>query len=190
MRRVNSKNAIEGERMENNQLEELFKLYSKPLYYYLRKLSSSASLAEDLTQETFVRATISLNTYDGEEARAWLFKVARNIYIDEWRKRKRRQTIPLFSLFKPPEEMLSPYGLPEETVLRKEKFSDLKELFDFLPEHFRTILYLREVEKFSYSEIKEAMDLTDDQVKVTLHRARKKLESIAKMRGWHHDRME
>ena len=176
--------------MKNQQLEKLYEVYSKPLYYFLWKMSGSAHLAEDLTQETFVRATISLHTYDGEEARAWLFKVARNIYIDEWRKRKRRQAIPLLKLFYTPDEMLSPYGLPEETVLSQERTDDLLELLSFLPEHYRTIIYLREVEEFTYLEIKEAMNLTDDQVKVTLFRARKKLKAIAEKKGWQDDRLE
>ncbi|MBU9675080.1 sigma-70 family RNA polymerase sigma factor [Planococcus sp. CP5-4] len=176
--------------MKNQQLEQLFKLYSKPLYYFLWKLSGSSHLAEDLTQETFVRATISLHTYQGEQARAWLFKVARNIYIDEWRKRKRRESIPLVNRFKPAEEMISPYGLPEDTALAQEQRDDLNMLFDYLPERYRTILYLREVAEFSYSEIANAMDLSVDQVKVTLHRSRKKLETIAQQKGWHDDRME
>lgn len=176
--------------MKNQQLEELFKLYSKPLYYFLWKLSGSSHLAEDLTQETFVRATISLHTYQGEQARAWLFKVARNIYIDEWRKRKRRESIPLVNRFKPAEEMISPYGLPEDTALAQEQRDDLNMLFDYLPEHYRTILYLREAAEFSYSEIATAMDLSVDQVKVMLHRSRKKLETIAQQKGWHDDRME
>lgn len=176
--------------MKNQQLEQLFKLYSKPLYYFLWKLSGSSHLAEDLTQETFVRATISLHTYQGEQARAWLFKVARNIYIDEWRKRKRRESIPLMNRFKPAEEMISPYGLPEDTVLAQEQRNDLNMLFNYLPEHYRTILYLREVAEFSYSEIAIAMELSVDQVKVMLHRSRKKLETIAQQKGWHDDRME
>ncbi|PSL32962.1 RNA polymerase sigma-70 factor (ECF subfamily) [Planomicrobium soli] len=176
--------------MKNYQLENLFKLYSKPLYYFLWKMSGSAHLAEDLTQETFVRATISLHTYEGEEARAWLFKVARNVYIDEWRKRKRRQVIPLVKLFQTSEEMISPYGLPEEAILSQERASDLNELLRYLPEQYRSILYLREVEQFSYAEIKAALDLTEDQVKVNLYRARKKLGIVAKKKGWQYDRME
>lgn len=176
--------------MKTYQLEDIYKLYSKSLYYFLWKMSGSAHMAEDLMQETFVRATISLHTYDGEEARAWLFKVARNIYIDEWRKRKRRQAIPLLNLFYSPEEMISPYGLPEETILRQETSGDLAELLGFLPEQYRSILYLREVEQFTYAEIQETMGLTEDQVKVNLYRARKKLVEVSKKKGWQDDGME
>ncbi|RNF39384.1 sigma-70 family RNA polymerase sigma factor [Planococcus salinus] len=176
--------------MKNYQLEDLYKKYAKPLYYFLWKMSGSAHVAEDLTQETFVRATVSLYTYDGEKARAWLFKVARNVYVDEWRKRKRRQAIPLLNLLHSKEDMISPYGLPEEAALNQELSSDLAELIGFLPEHYRTILYLREFEQFSYKEIQETLDLTEDQVKVNLYRARKKLEALAEKKGWHDDGVE
>lgn len=176
--------------MKEQGLEDLFRLYAKPLYYFLWKMSGSPHVAEDLTQETFVRATISLHTYEGEEARAWLFRVARNLYIDEWRKRKRRQSIPLVKLFYADDGMVSPYGLPEEDVLAKELTGDIQELLSFLPEQYRAILYLREVEEFSYGEIQTALDLTEAQVKVNLHRARKKLAEIAGKGGWNHDGVE
>ena len=99
---------------KRNQLRNLYKQYARPLYFYLLKLSGSKQLAEDLTQETFVRATISLHTYENEEARAWLFKVARNAYLDEWRKQQRWRTIPILSAFTTKKEMISPYGIPEE----------------------------------------------------------------------------
>ena len=101
--------------MRNRQvyLDELYRQYVKPLYFYLLKLCGSPEVAEDLTQETFVQATVHLDTYDGEQARAWLFKVARNVYLDEWRKRQRRKNNPIFQLFLHPKEMVSPYGLPE-----------------------------------------------------------------------------
>lgn len=171
------------------KLEHLYRQYARPLYFYLLKLSGSAELAEDLTQETFVRATISLHQYDGEEARGWLFKVARNAYLDEWRKQQRRQSIS-FLPFMRKQDMNSPYGIPEDSILSKELGQELEDLLAFLPENYRSMLYLREYEDFSYQEIMETMQLTEAQVKVTLHRARKRLADLAKKKGWDYDRME
>lgn len=169
------------------KLENLYKQYARTLYFYLLKLSGSAQLAEDLTQETFVRATISLHTYEGEEARAWLFKVARNAYLDEWRKQKLRKSIPFLSVFSSQKEMVSPYGIPEDAVLKQEQYNQLEDLLQFLPEQNRSILYLREFEEFSYKEIMDVLQLTVDQVKVTLYRARKRLSLLAKKKGWEYD---
>lgn len=175
-----------------NELDQLYRNYARPLYYYLLKLSGSAQLAEDLTQETFVRATVLLASYKQEDVRAWLFKVARNAYLDEWRKRKRGKWVPFTEYLFAKKEMISPYGLPEEEALKGEEKEDLLQLLSYLPEHYRTILYLREYESFTYEEIQEALDLNANQVKVTLHRARKKLSQLADKKGWRvdHDRME
>lgn len=172
------------------KLENLYIQYAKTLYFYLLRLSGSKQLAEDLTQETFVRATVHLNEYEGEEVCPWLFKVARNAYLDEWRKQKRRKTIPLLSIFSSKEDMISPYGLPEDSLLIKETHQQLEDLLEFLPEQYRSIIYLREFEEFSYKEIMEALQLTEEQVKVTLHRARKRLASLAEKKGWYYDRLE
>ncbi|MDF2556539.1 MAG: polymerase [Bacillales bacterium] len=172
------------------KLENLYKQYAKTLYFYLLRLSGSKHLAEDLTQETFVRATVHLNEYEGEEARAWLFKVARNAYLDEWRKQKRRKTIPLLSIFSSKEDMISPYGIPEDSLLMQEKHEQLEDLLSFLPEQYRSVIYLREYEEFSYKEIMEALQLTEEQVKVKLHRARRRLAILAEKKGWYYDRME
>ncbi|MEH7255276.1 sigma-70 family RNA polymerase sigma factor [Neobacillus niacini] len=169
---------------QRHQLENLYKQYARPLYFYLLKLCGSTQLAEDLTQEAFVRATVYLHTYEEEEARAWLFKVARNAYLDEWRKQQRLRTIPLLSIFSSKKEMISPYGLPEESLLTQERNQQLDELLKYLPEQYRSIIYLREYELFSYKEISDALQLTKDQVKITLHRARKRLASLAEKKGW------
>jgi len=171
------------------KLENLYKHYAKTLYFYLLKISGSAQLAEDLTQETFVRATIHLNKYEGEEARAWLFKVARNVYLDEWRKQKRRKTFPL-SMFSSKVNMISSDGTPESFLLKQESLQRLEDLLEFLPEQYRSIIYLREFEEFSYREIMQALQLTEAQVKVTLHRARKRLSVLAEKKGWKYDEME
>ncbi|MFJ7733759.1 sigma-70 family RNA polymerase sigma factor [Lysinibacillus sp. NPDC097231] len=170
------------DRQRKNELEQLYEKYAKSLYYFLLKMSGSVHIAEDLVQETFVRATISLSFYKEEDVRAWLFKVARNTYLDEWRKQKRRRTIPFAHLFWK-DELLSPYGLPEADILMQEVTEDIQSLFNFLPENYRMILYLREYEQFTYHELQEALDLSEGQVKVLLHRARKRLAEIAKKNG-------
>ncbi|WP_226669868.1 sigma-70 family RNA polymerase sigma factor [Metabacillus litoralis] len=175
-----------------NELDQLYREYAKPLYYFLLKMSGSSHLAEDLTQETFVRATVSLSFYDQGDVRGWLFKVARNAYLDEWRRRQRRRWIPFVSTLLQGDDMISPYGMPEEELIQEEENKDLVRLLSYLPEQYRSILYLREYESFSYVEIQEALDLTENQVKVNLHRARKKLAELASRKGWGEkdDRME
>ncbi|MGM0843511.1 MAG: sigma-70 family RNA polymerase sigma factor [Bacillota bacterium] len=159
-------------------LENLYRNYAESLFYYLVKLSGSKEMAEDLVQETFIRATVSLEFSKTDNAKAWLFKVARNVYLDEWRKRKRRERIPFLSRLMREKEMISPYGIPEEEAVRRAGILEMKELLMLLPERYRTILYLREYEEFSYKELQSSLDLSESKVKTELFRARKKLKEL------------
>ncbi|WP_456273050.1 sigma-70 family RNA polymerase sigma factor [Bacillus sp. AK031] len=163
---------------KKRNLEGVYRKYAEQLFYFLVKLSGSKETAEDLVQETFIRATVSLEFSKTDNAKAWLFKVARNVYLDEWRKRKRRERWPFLSRLMKEKELLSPYGLPEEEALKKSTIVEMNELLKHLPEKHRTILYLREYAEFSYKELQGALDLTDAQVKTELYRARKKLREL------------
>lgn len=158
----------------NAKLDDIYRRYAEPLYYYLVKMSGSPNLAEELVQETFFRATVSLSFYKYEDVKPWLFRVARNTYLDEWRKRQRWKWVPFYEK----EEMKSPFGIPEDEMVAKETSIELTDLLELLPENYRTILYLREFAEFTYEEISQAMELSDGQVKITLHRARKKLQTL------------
>ncbi|WP_240035308.1 sigma-70 family RNA polymerase sigma factor [Neobacillus notoginsengisoli] len=175
---------MEESRIE--KLDDLYRKYAKGLYYYLLRLSGSPSVAEDLVQETFLRATISLSFYRDEDVRPWLYRIARNIYIDEWRRRQRWKWVPFISK----DEMISPYGVPEQEAITSETARELADLLALLPENYRTILYLREYEAFTYSELEEALGLTGAQVKVQLYRARQKLKQLGAKEEFWHDRMD
>jgi RNA polymerase sigma-70 factor (ECF subfamily) len=162
------------DRQSYNELDQIYRRYAEGLYYYLLHLSGSPSLSEELVQETFYRATISLARFKHQEVKPWLYKIARNTYIDEWRRRKRWKWVPFFER----KEMVSPYGTPEVEMVHKENIQELEEILQLLPENYRTIIYLREYEGFSYEDIQEAMDLSEGQVKITLFRARKRLKEL------------
>jgi RNA polymerase sigma factor (SigM family) len=163
---------------KRHNLDTLYRNYAEQLYYFLVKLSGSRETAEDLVQETFSRATVSLEFSKTDNAKAWLYKVARNVYLDEWRKRKRREKIPFLSRLMKEREMISPYGLPEEEAIQQSDVREMNELLSHLPEKQRTLLYLREYEQFSYKELQSALDLSESQVKSELFRARTRLKDI------------
>lgn len=105
----------------------------------------------------------------------WLFTVARRTYLDEWRKQQRRKKSTIYQFFLKEKEMFSPYGMPEEQLLVGQQKIEIEQLLKLLPEHYRTILLLREYEYLTYEEIAVVTNYSVDQVKVTLYRARKKL---------------
>ena len=95
-----------------NDLESIYLAFADPLYFYLLKLTGSATVAEELVQETFYRATLSLDLYEGGQIKSWLFKVARNAYMDEWRKKKRWQCVTFYDYLSHAPEIESTYGVP------------------------------------------------------------------------------
>ncbi|SDJ65647.1 RNA polymerase sigma factor [Sediminibacillus albus] len=151
---------------------ELFEQFRLPLFRYLLQLTRNRELAEELLQETFYRAMVSLGVKDMLQARAWLFKVARNLYIDWTRKSKAEQR--MVERVQMEYRSASDLGNPQEQLEKKNRQQELEAILAMLPERMRTILYLREIQGFTYKELSTAMNLTDSQVKITLHRARQK----------------
>lgn len=166
-----------------DDLEKVYLTFAKPLYYYLLKLTGSHHKAEELVQETFYRATLSLDLYEDEQVKSWLFKVARHAYMDEWRKNKRWQWVPFYTYLSSSEEMISPDGVPEDTLAAKETKEDVEDILSLLPENYRTLLYLREYKQFTYEELAITMDLSLNQVKVNLYRARKRFKQLSERYG-------
>lgn len=141
--------------------------------------------AEDLVQETYLRAMRGLHGHRGASlSKAWLYRILRNAHIDAYRRRGRRpSTVPL-------EESLTPAGrnasglasrfLRESTHLRRdvdhvlhETVSDeIKRTIDGLPERLRFTLVLRDLVGFTYREIAEILDVPIGTVMSRLHRAR------------------
>ncbi|MDG5788224.1 sigma-70 family RNA polymerase sigma factor [Evansella sp. AB-P1] len=170
------------ERKRKEKIEEIYRTYAKSLYLYLFRLSGSQTVAEDLVQDTFVKATISLSFYQDEEVKSWLFKVARHAYLDEWRKQKRWNWVPFKELIHRNNQMLGPYEEPEEYLLSKESEANVNTIYKHMPESYRAILYLREEEGLSYEELATALDRNENQIKVTLHRARQRFKELVRTR--------
>ncbi|MEK3890275.1 sigma-70 family RNA polymerase sigma factor [Bacillus sp. FSL K6-3431] len=172
----------------NDDLETIYVAFAEPLYFYLLKLTGSHIMAEELVQETFYRATLSLELYENSQVKSWLFKVARHTYMDEWRKRQRWKWVPFYDYLSNSTDFESPYGVPEEALAEKEMKIEIVDIMKLLPENYRTLIYLREYEQFSYEEISETMDISLNQVKVSLHRARQRFKRLAERLGKNFER--
>ncbi|MHA6252381.1 RNA polymerase sigma factor [Oceanobacillus sp. CAU 1775] len=155
--------------------QSLFEGYQLPLYRYLLQMTRNKEQAEELLQETFYRALISLKVKDVTSARAWLFKVARNLYIDSVRKSSTEAKLLEQMKIQYRE---SKFRLPEDEVILKSRQEELEERLNQLPERMRSVLYLREVQGLSYKELEVTLSLTNAQVKSTLFRARAKFREL------------
>lgn len=158
---------------------ELVKRYERYVLNLVYRTLGRAEDAEDIAQETFVKAYLNIRKFKGESKfSTWLSKIAINLCMDKVRERSNREenleegvwlTIPQSS-----------YYSPEETVERLEIQDKIKNAVSSLPEDLRMVFILREFEDLSYQEISEMLNIPIGTVESRLHRARMKLRSLLK----------
>jgi RNA polymerase sigma-70 factor, ECF subfamily len=140
------------------------------LYRMARQLGGPDG-AEDIVQETFLRAWKYFETFDSAtNCRAWLFRILRNTWISRWR--KSRLELPLTET---EAETIAPYYDWEEEFLKDELSADMKRALSDLPTDYRMAVLLADVEEFSYEEIARIMECPIGTVMSRLNRARRML---------------
>lgn len=131
--------------------------------------------AQDIAQESFLRlCKIESNDIPATEVRFWLFRVARNLALDEIKKSETRSGLwnRLTAFFDKAEDS------PEDLLARSENQRIVLELLNLLPEHQRSALLLREREEMSYREIASVLNASEGKVKVDIFRARARLRAL------------
>ncbi|WP_226537344.1 sigma-70 family RNA polymerase sigma factor [Fictibacillus halophilus] len=152
------------------QLDEVYELYMNDLYRYLFSLSKDHYVAEDLVQEAFYRAYMTLEDYEINNIKAWLFKVAYHAFVDYQRKNKRTVL----------EEDVKPHlnadqNTPESKMLEKESLRLLLEDLNLLQENEKQAVLLCDLHELSYQEAADILDLKLNTFKSHMVRGRKKL---------------
>ncbi|MCL4109245.1 UNVERIFIED_CONTAM: hypothetical protein GTU68_063013 [Idotea baltica] len=142
--------------------------------------------AKDLVQETFMKAYRAINSYvEGTNAKAWLFKILKNAYINQYRKKSRRPTKVDFEEFIGYQDKDESNSIAEYKDLRMEIFENLLGdevtiAINSLPIDFRTVILLCDVEGFTYEEIAKIIDIPIGTVRSRLHRSRNMLKDKLK----------
>lgn len=145
------------------------------VYGYLVYMTRDVPLAEDLSQEVFLRMFLHLDKFREEASvRTWALRIARNVFLSY---AKKKQPILLEEQEWEPEPDLN-QNQPEEEVLRKEEAERVRNCLMCLGEQERTVLLLRDFEELSYEEVARIMNLTTEVVKSRIYRARQKFRKI------------
>lgn len=154
--------------------------YQKQVYHLALRTVGNPEDAADMAQEAFLRAYRAIGSFRGDsKLSVWLYRLTQNVCIDFLRSRGRRPAVSLTVENEEDEvqelDVADDRFDPEEQYQRKALRDAVRRGLDALPEEYRAILVLREINGLSYAEIGEQLQLEEGTVKSRLFRARKKL---------------
>lgn len=172
---------------ERERFESLVSQHLDGLYGTALRLTRNRTTAEDLIQDTFLKAWRSFRTFqEGTNARAWLYKILMNAYIDSYRRAARapemvdQEDVGDFYLYAKAQdsEELKRAGDPEEILLSKIMDADVKEALEQVSEPFRAAVILADLQDFTYREIADILDIPIGTVMSRLYRGRRRLQQL------------
>lgn len=158
--------------------------YSADIYAVLFRLTENVEEASDLTQETFLSALKSIKSFRGDaELKTWLFRIAVNHSRNRhrwWNRRKRDRTVSLDAPVGENEKLLSDIlpgnsENPEEAAMQRQRESALRNALLDLPDIFREVIVLCDIEGHSYDDISKMLDVNIGTIKSRIARGREDL---------------
>ncbi len=161
--------------------EEIVSAYSRRIFNLAYRFTSNVSAAEDLTQEVFVRIYKSLSKFDSKQGNLsnWLMRLARNLIIDDYRKRQRNPQNSMADTVDNHTFHLRAVGTSaQKEVERRELAGQVQEGIDKLPPDLRTCVILRDIEEMTYKEIVDVLKIPEGTVKSRINRGRIELAKI------------
>jgi RNA polymerase sigma-70 factor (ECF subfamily) len=165
---------VAGERLTAATFEELAMPLFDQLYNFAHWLAQDRTEAEDLVQETYVKALKGFSSFQaGTNFRAWMYRILRNTFLTSRTGLKATATVELDSDDSP--ELSAGPETPETILIDNSQHQLLQSAIESLPVRFREILLLCEVEEMSYQEIAETLSIPMGTVMSRLSRARKAL---------------
>lgn len=184
--RILINDALEG---DQRAYDVLIKKYRSSVYNLVYRMIENRQEAEDIVQETFIKAFNALKTFNEEFAfSTWLFKIATNNCIDTLRKRK----LQTYSLDTPVQtkdgevsrDFADERYSPEQSTISSESTSIILDSVESLPKKYQLVINMRHKEDRSYEEISELLEIPIGTVKARIFRAREILKRKLKERGY------
>ncbi|MCL4478059.1 MAG: sigma-70 family RNA polymerase sigma factor [Deltaproteobacteria bacterium] len=158
----------------------LVERYKDMIYNLISRYTKNPDIADEITQETFVKAWKAINSFEGRSKfSTWLITIAVNRVKDELKYKKRFTTLEFDSISNNnPYESSNDMRGPEEMVMNNELGAQLKSAINNLPGIYKEAFLLRHVELLSYDEISDITNTSSETVKVRVFRARDMLKKI------------
>lgn len=163
-------NVLDGHKEDYSYLVNRYK---NKIYGLLRGMGADHQDAQDITQETFIKAYRKLASHDlDKNFAAWLYAIATNLLKDMWKKDRPTASLPDVNA----EHSLS--DNPEEELMRSEHRTELLHLMQKLPSNYRTALLLRYTNDLSYEEMCMVLDVPLSKIQNDLYRAKQRLKQL------------
>ena len=171
---------------EERAAETLVRTHASWMHSVARRILHDKGLAEDCVQEAFINAYRNIDRFGGRASlKSWLHRIVVNQALMKLRTRKRHSESPIDDLLPAfdenacrIEEPWQPLPDPDEVLAQKERCSLVRAKVEQLPESYRIVLQLRDIEDMTTQEVAESLGLTEANVKVRLHRARSALKKL------------
>jgi RNA polymerase sigma-70 factor (ECF subfamily) len=159
---------------------EIVRQFSRRIYNLAYRFTSSHTTAEDLTQEVFIRVYRSLDQYDKKlgDLSNWLMRLARNLIIDDYRKRQRTPTDSSDDLESHEFHLRSTSDSPQRGLERQERRLQVLAAINKLSPDLRECVILRDIEELSYQDIVDLLKIPEGTVKSRINRGRIELAKV------------
>jgi RNA polymerase sigma-70 factor, ECF subfamily len=164
--------------------EKLIESHRKKVFNIALRMLSDYDDAADMAQEVFIRIYRSIKDFKQEaQFPTWVYRITTNVCLDELRKRKNKRTVSIDEEIKLDDGELKMQieddrPLPHDAVERNDIRKAVRDAIKVLPEHFRIIVILRDIQGMSYSEISKILKTPEGTVKSRINRARQALKDI------------
>ncbi len=183
--------------INQEQLRKDFEVEAMPhmsaLFHFAVRLCRDRDDAADLVQETFLKAFRFFDKFErGTNCKAWLFRILKNSYINKYRKSSKEPDVVEYDVVEDFYDTIKDSSVAtstlEEQVFDQALDDEVATAIDRLPDEFRTVVILCDIEGFTYEEIADFVDCPIGTVRSRLHRARKMLAAslveYARQRGY------
>ncbi len=163
----------------NLEFSQLFANYHDRVYRIILRLTGNPADAEELTQDTFIKVDRHLGSLEQEEkVSSWVYRIATNAALDHVRQRSFKQGRKQLNLEEAETDLPDVGGNAALELDRNETNKCVRQYAEQLPEQYRAVLVLHELEGLSLQEVAEATDSSLAATKVRLHRARQKFATL------------
>lgn len=152
---------------------DIYEKYFRDVYLFILTISKNADVAEEITQATFFKALKEYKNFKGDKyMKSWLCQIAKNLYVDQMRKKK------IFSLDEVKEA--AAFTDIEESMIDRNDAISIYKILHCLEEPYKEVFTLRVLGELSFKEIADIFNKNDSWARVTYYRARVKIQELMK----------